>query len=179
MKKTIPIIFFLLLGIYACSVHPPEPEPAVLPEITMEGLNTFGCTVEGEVYEARQRSFSKPSVEAYISGNALKINTWDQFTNERFSVVFYFLGSLYDYSEQRYYVFDTGDVGLNPDEIEVEDPDYKVDRELVEWDSSFIELLRLDQEKKIISGTFQFDAETVKGDTIQIRKGRFDVRAGW
>ena len=168
-------IFLVTVAIVACSVHPPEPEPAVLPEITMEGLNTFGCTVDGIIYEAR--GGWRPPVEALIGSNSLLIQTWDRTTDERITVEIEFNGSPFSIIPKKYFEYERV-VGMYPNDVVLNNPSISIQGRVALNDSSFIEFLKVDEASRIISGTFQFDAETVDGDTIQIRKGRFDVTAG-
>ena len=170
-------ISLVTVAMVACSIQPPEPEPAVLPEITMEGLNTFGCTVAGEVYEARIGRGFDPAVEATIGGDVLFFETWDRLIDEKVYINVRFSTDIWDQPPGKYYIRDTP-IGIHPKEILVIDPSLHVDGLIVPTDSAYLEIIYIDEASRIISGTFQFDAETVDGDTIQIRKGRFDVTAG-
>ena len=165
------------LILVACSIQPPEPEPAVLPEITMEGLNTFGCTVAGEVYQARSND-GPFDVFVLEVGNTLTFDTQDEETDERVKLLIRFPDSPFLFPLGKHYI-NQSNLGIHPGLIEVYDPDYKVEGAIVLSDSSFFEILYIDEEARIIAGTFQFDAETVDGDTIQIRKGRFDAVVGY
>ena len=168
-------VFVFFLGLGACTFQPPEPEPAVLPEITMEGLNTFGCTVGGEIYQARGRW--TPPVEAIVSNWDLFLRTWDRTNDEYIHLTIQFDDSPWTYSPGKYYVKGNS-FGILPNDIVVHDPNLTVRGRSVSYDSAYLEILYIDEASRIISGTFQFDAETVDGDTVQIRKGRFDVTAG-
>src|SRR6266511_2638533 len=44
------LISFLLLTTSCWQPQPPKPQPEVLPPLTFEGKNTFGCLVNGKVW---------------------------------------------------------------------------------------------------------------------------------
>ena len=166
-------VFVFFLGLGACTFHPPEPEPAVLPEITMEGLNTFGCTVAGEVYQAR--GGWTPPVQSYVSGSRVYLETWDRELDERFTLVINFYQDPFLMPSGNYHVFQSGSnqIGLRVQSV-VNNPSFEINN-IISTDSAVVTVHRLDSISGVFSGEFRFDALSDNYDTLKVTKGRFDV----
>ena len=137
----------------------------------MEGKQTFGCLLNGEVWVYTPRAFN-----ANLSGNystffnsldilAKRTDPKDQGHTEsyiRLDADFEQLG-VYDFSEVSF--FDQKYSNLWPMKKEF----------LLKEEPHFIEITHLDLEENIVSGLFQFTMlDTLFGDTLRFTEGRFD-----
>ena len=139
----------------------------VLPAITQEGKNTFGCKVNGEVW--LPQASSNKLTSSYQNGvfimNAIR-NTDDY--SEGFGISQYFLqetifnlnnydaGVVYNKSNQviGFHSFTTNAVNVG-----------------------VLNIIKLDTTEGIISGTFYFDAlDTTTNEVVHVTDGRFDVK---
>ncbi len=158
--------------IFLCSLSnckkDPDPTPQLPPE-TQQGKNTFGCLVNGKVWLPKGAglvwgiqsqyytgiiSIFTTNVELiprpYIQLQFARVYkdtafTIKNYTNEKDFQRFY-------YSEENTYYYP------------------------VNGYTGQFHLKKLDTINHIMAGTFWFDAiDTLSGDTVQIRQGRFDV----
>lgn len=164
-------IIFLLSGTQACKKIFPPPQPQLPPE-TQEGLNTFGCLVNGNVWrnECKHIIFCHPTLEAYygngrlsiyatkIAGEGGKDNTYIDITIDStvFSPGTFLLAARpegsgsYRLQSNCYYTTDNLNTGT-------------------------LEITRLDTINRIVSGRFAFTAADPGCGTMPITEGRFDV----
>ena len=148
--------------------------PRELPEITSSGLNSFGCKLNGEIFQDRWSVYDPVPVEATHYGGSIIIIARDSYYGLK--ITLQISGdSLDDFSwgEKRHYLTDSSYYFLT--EILSDDPPFETNRDLVFGDSAYIDLIRFDSTSRIMAGTFQFDALTKEGDTVEVRDGRFDV----
>ena len=168
MKKRIiffTIAAFLLIHLSSCL------EEEVLPAVTQEGNNTFGCLVNGKVwvpegYDGTRNldlSYDPTYAEGAFNLHAYKI--LDGVREE--DIVIYASG-----------VKGKGDYNLNVDSSAAifynskcgYDRDENVSREGV------LTITYFDLSKAIISGTFEFTLTKPGCDTIRVTEGRFDMK---
>jgi len=152
-----------------------------LPPLTHTGDNTAGCLVNGEVFLPKGFSpWGMPILScAYEDGSYFPISINRKLTNEMKSVFISYKGPLQE-NIGVVYALDSDDIGyggfgmysiyyssnsLSDNTSYVTNIDFK--GELV--------FTYLNLEKRIISGTFWFDAVNSKGEVIEVRDGRFDM----
>ena len=175
MKK-INIISLLLLisGLLTMNLHceKDRPEdnklPAVLPPATTIGANTFGCEINGVVWNATELNadywngdflLNSEKKEAFKITQVLNLQVLDRFYDTGYYELTFFdtttsNGQIYAYH------FDGNKEYENPSGEPVK-----------------IRITRLDSIQGILSGRFDFDLKAkLSGELIQVRNGRFDVK---
>jgi len=175
MKK-INIISLLLLisGLLTMNLHceKDRPEdnklPAVLPPATTIGANTFGCEINGVVWNATELNAD------YWNGDFL-LNTWRKEAHKN---------QQYLYIQVAKHLFDTGyyelvyfDTSSNTRQIYTLYSDGNKEYENPSGEPIKIKITRLDSIQGILSGRFDFDLKAkLSSELIQVRNGRFDVK---
>ncbi|KHJ39504.1 hypothetical protein PBAC_00110 [Pedobacter glucosidilyticus] len=173
------IILFSYLSLSASSCKKEKTGIEALPAATQEGKNTFGCLVNGEVFIARGRSgFSPPYFECDYS-----------FISETNSFRFYLRGTdeIRSSNTNSIIIYSTG-IKLNSsikiDLRELQDgyANARYSETLLNEFSTTstskgeITITKLDESKRILSGTFWFDAVNEAGEKVEVREGRFDMK---
>ncbi len=177
IKKLLPIVGVFVF--FACIKDPipPDPTTIVMPPLTHQGINTFGCYMNGELFVANEGEsvWSLPPV----SGD---------FDEEDGS--FIIQGSR-QYDTLSDFIYILSDITAGVGEY-----DFKVNEEGIVGYSGVINfkceyfyqdipnlgkltITHLDEEKNIISGTFYMNLTTddCEDDTLmKITDGRFDMR---
>lgn len=166
MKNIIPAIFIALLLSTALSSC--KKEDHVLPAITMEGKNTFGCLVNGELWLPKGRGDgSLPIFVDMTVNNFLAI--YADNSNSGISIGIkdttgIKLNHPYPLAEGRNFV---ADYYIHKDGIS-----YQTNHQHVI--SGEVTLSKL--QNQVISGTFEFATYNPDcGDTIKVTEGRFDI----
>ncbi len=167
------ILFFTSLP--SCSRNDKVDPIPQLPPITLEGKNTFGCKVNGEVwlpYKPLGDVFTGPLLSyyyndkrgLYIGAQANRIShyEWMQVNaicpdTGTFQIII---------NSTENIVFTTNKSGTY------------YNYELSDSNSfNLIRILKLDTLKFVIAGTFQFTAyDPIKKDSVYITEGRFDIK---
>ena len=175
-QKFFLLFCFSLLALYACDPdNPLNPDPGnSLPPLTMEGKNTFGCLVNGEVWNAyvEQDVFGAQKINAQYEilpdWEAFGISATKNIESENIYQVF-ILDIFYPKVGENSIVFDTrvftdfGNCG-----------DYHLDT----LSTHTMTITKLDNIDFIVSGTFEFTVVNHDcPDTLRITDGRFDVYA--
>ena len=165
------LVYLTLVG---CIPLPPDPDPELPPE-TQEGLNTLGMTVNGQIFQARGGGLNNPDVRAILSGNDITIYAYDFIDDEHFILELEFTQYPFSISEQKIFFFHSDLLSLNT-EVSTQNPSHQGAGISVN-DSSYVQFTKVEDSESILSGTFDFDILTERGtgDTLRIRKGRFDV----
>ncbi|MEQ8927143.1 MAG: hypothetical protein RLO81_15085 [Fulvivirga sp.] len=200
--KNVFFLFFLAIPSAFISCSNDEPQPT-LPPITEEGLNTFGCYVDGELLLPKDGS---PGIGS-IGGGANGLMVYyliDSATNskgEKFGPTYFaILASNYvDKGGDLIYlyipsIFEGEDYTINESHGHgsgassphshvlgnLYDSDDQVTRYLSFPNSGKVTITRYDTIETIISGTFDLEMvdENSKTDTIKITDGRFDINWG-
>ncbi|WP_157585022.1 DUF6252 family protein [Runella zeae] len=172
MKNFLPLLFFLTFGLF--TLNSCQPKEDALPAPTTEGLNTFGCKINGKVWiangirndqgtaakaiEVEFKQLSATTFYLFIHTNA---STKDrvQLTLPKGVVGTNLLEDTYDkpfgiYYDNNFKIFNTK--SSNPGQVVIS---------------------RLDTVSRIVSGRFAFDAEyIVTKETVKVTEGRFDVK---
>lgn len=169
----------LAIGLTAigCRDRETEPQPQdQLPPITQHGANTAGCLVDGKIWVAQKRSvkFQGSRTEVIVNDNNYKI-TIDLEKSERSGIFIKFntenieLNKVYDFpndtNDQSYAVY-IEDVVVDGGNYYTKPFNHK----------GKIKITRLDLNKQIISGEFEFKCSNEYGNTINITNGRFDKK---
>ena len=177
-KSNMLFSVFMLYSFYIffCSCEKnstPNPMPQ-LPPITMDGKNTFGCKVNGDIFLPYKpfgdlttgpilNFYYTAAKELYIAARANQITYFE-------SVKVYAICP------------DTGifNIVIKPgDDVFYSNKSGEYhDYELSDSNSyNLIRILKLDTLKYIIAGTFQFTGyDPIKKDSVYITEGRFDIK---
>ena len=139
----------------------------------MEGKQTFGCLLNGEVWVHTPRAFAPNLTSDYsphwkiLNIGATRTNLEDQGDIESyisFAAMIDTLG-VYDF--------------LGVSFFDQKYSEWKPIREefFIEEEPHFIEITHLDLDNFIVSGLFQFTMlDTLFGDTLRFTEGRFDCK---
>ncbi|WP_282049351.1 hypothetical protein [Maribacter aquivivus] len=162
-----------------------------LPASTIAGLNTFGCLINGQVYVPEQESFCLDCEDA----PKLQLTYGEVFEEYRFSLGTFndtdgdvsialelFNGNepltegLYSLSQT---ILETNETPVANATCSI---NKKINGEKIESEfysneniGGVLEIIKIDEEKKFISGTFYFSALDGNGQFVNITDGRFDV----
>ena len=153
---------------------PPTPEPT-LPELTTEGLNTFGCYINGELWVAEIPPLSEitgiTKLEAFLNPNSrffgirARKTTQDDSTNQRLSVLIENIMGIGVYENK-----------FSPEIYW----DVNSSCQYYELDSNYIHninVVKFDTITKISSGVFSYRLINRNcNDTLKITEGRFDLQ---
>ncbi|GAB3971282.1 hypothetical protein GCM10028806_21000 [Spirosoma terrae] len=150
-----------------------KPKEDTLPAPTTEGLNTFGCKINGNVWIANGvRNDQGPAAKAIdVEFRPLSDSTFYLFIHTNAS------------SKDRIQLALTkGVMGTNKVRNRYDDPF------AIYYDNQFrlftsmesnpgnVVITRLDTQKRIVSGTFEFDGQyPVSKEVVRITEGRFDI----
>ena len=163
-----------------CKKDKPDP-PAVLPPITQEGKNTFGCKVNGEVWV--------PYYKCGGTGNPcgeIAVDVYPLIIQNKLPVqIDINIGKRDKDNSQSYFQISTPintgifTIGDKVDSIAFKyvKPGSIEYREIPGMDSNnnFI-ITKLDTTNKIISGTFEATLYASATDSVKITEGRFDLK---
>ena len=173
LKSFKPIFFFILFCPLLASQceKPPEDFEEKLPAITTEGKNTFGCRVNGEIWipwiefdlfdNHTTVSYHAPTGGVNISTKK-KIDDLDLFQAISFSSTDVKGIGEHEYNRADYRDYDTAFC-----------ESYRFEHDTILGNK--FNILKLDTENHIISGTFEFTAINDECDPVVITDGRFDL----
>ena len=194
-KSNFFYLIFLVPLLFVASCKENDISPDTLPPITQEGLNTFGCYIDGELLVPKD---GKPGFGSGRTAKGLKIYyRKDSLTNSLKPPYFAILASNYiDNKGDLIYIYipsltTVGDYNINESNgqegidsppnphvlANVYDSENGFKRYLSFNHSGKVIVTRFDTINTIYSGTFSLkmvDAET-KSDTISVTEGRFDI----
>ena len=172
-----PYLYFLALLIFTITACFSDEEPLFtpaersLPAITTEGLNTFGCYIDGELFGPLDNpGFTWEPIDAvyWLNGsggfqlNCTQYNNEDKSREGMVLYTFFQEKGIYDFPlyDGLYFIYGSPSLNYNLDTLSPRQ----------------IEILHLDLEQAIVSGTFYFTAIAEDySDTINVTDGRFDV----
>ncbi len=167
-------LLFLLFGVFlftSCCKKDKDNDTTpvdVLPPITQEGKNTFGCLVDGKVWIPKA-SFPNSSLTSSYQSNVFLLSAYRNIDSTSYSINY----SGYFFQQGNYH-FDNILHGMT---YTINSPSQF---SIFNTDSSFngnISILKLDTVNGIIAATFYFDAiDTVTNEIVHITEGRFDVK---
>lgn len=199
MKKIFLLLFLFCLA--SCIRSNDDGTTRNLPAITSEGKNTFGCKIDGVTFLPKTNggffSFKLPSLSAKyfkerysVDGNQLnyffRILAYNEFTNKDISIELakspepliegksYPIVLKQDGSFFAKYSFSTSTKDKNYDNVYIhERHEYNTSAEHY----GELRIIKIDEEKRIVSGTFSFDCIDNDDNSItEIRDGRFDLK---
>lgn len=139
----------------------------ILPKPTESGKNTFGCKINGEKFIPEKKElFSGPPVYGYFGADSS----------------FYLVGDVkpHTISLRIKKITKTGDYILS-DKLNrsyyINYKTFSVYYLINQQNTGRISISRVDYSKRIVSGTFEFEAFNEKDptDIVKITKGRFDI----
>lgn len=162
----------------------PDEEPT-LPPITMEGKNTMGCTINGEIftvsgkqirgswlYKGTYAIYQLNITTFYVIGKQNKPNQMGVTINLQVNED----QTIYELNNKELSV---GYVRMWVDDHIFADTHFSTNNEF----KGRVEILKLEYDKVLkegfVAGLFEFDAIDSRGEVIQVREGRFDLSFGW
>lgn len=148
-------------------------EEEVLPPATEEGLNTFGCLVNGELWKPEGRVGQTPRLDASYDP------TYD---NGTFDIAAYRIRS--DDDRQYMYIYTTnmdkiGSYRLNALDTGAatySNPLCSYDRDPSIYRDGILNITKFDLQNQVVSGTFEFVLAMPGCDTLKVTNGRFDMK---
>jgi len=177
----IPLLFF------ACKKDPPiDPEPTepVMPPLTHQGLNTFGCYIDGELFVANEGPsvWSIPPVSGSFNLGTRRLNLQgsryiDFESSERDNIKIFIDVTEGESTYNFEYNDEGGTVGYRSWMTDISCDYYY--RFRPDFDMGKLTITYLNEESNIIAGTFYMNLinEDCMEDTLlQITDGRFDFR---
>jgi hypothetical protein len=188
-------LFCLLLALSLITFHtgckkekiPDDPMKVKLPLPTQEGLNTFGCLINGVPFvPTRTNSLilypeKHPLLVTYnlnTKNLIIKALRYNLKENDQWVTTRVWPGSTFDRVGS--YNIDNVNYGLIDSSSIC--GDYKYTKasyfgRLYDVIGGTMNITRFDPDLKIVSGTFDYDVYSKKcGDTVRITQGRFDVK---
>ena len=174
MKKIPKIWLLAFVGLLSC-----KDDEVLLPKATTEGLNTFGCKLNGEVWLPR-KGFglinNPPIIEAYytkvkevksfnmvflqgvnekeirlVTNELLKIGKYQFLKNSPFFPEEYLTSYSGNYVDDKYVLFSSA--------------------------TNELTITKIDTVQGIVSGSFQVDLKGLKnGEIIKLTEGIFDIK---
>ena len=182
-----PYFLFLLLSLLltmGMKCKKDETGIAALPPATQEGKNTFGCLVNGEAFTPKGSNLGGPVLSSfyqYLNSPTAQGFFFNVSCNRRESEISRSVsinGNNVIIKEGTTYILKNYP---NKDEI---NGSYAIVsgsgniNQFVTIQTSTGELFisKFDETKQIVSGTFWFDAVNEKGEKVEVREGRFDVK---
>lgn len=170
LNLTLLLIFTLLL-FTSCKKDKVEPS---LPEATMEGKDTFGAMVNGEIWVPKGRpSTFEPNLDVVYnpnySGGSFDIRAFSKIKDDpAFYEYFYIYMTQLDH--EGIYTFGNPDIGT----VTFSSQTCEYERE--DNVHGKLEITKLDMQKGIIAGKFEFTLAKPGCDTIRVTEGRFDKK---
>lgn len=176
---------FLLLAILSASCKKSHTQGPTLPPITHQGLNTFGCKVNGQVWVPYYPCFyNQSAIKTYIvplqRGSILPISFqlnlstfYGQGNGDSFFAILPGQGVPYTGIHGTYNYFDSLD-------IEYDGPTSgysSISAFTIQGRNSF-QITTLDTVNGIIAGTFAFTLYGTPTDSLVVTDGRFDFKFG-
>ncbi|MGO3707986.1 MAG: DUF6252 family protein [Mesonia hippocampi] len=184
MKKL--LLIALTLSLYACNSDDDKPQNPVdqLPKATQTGANTAGCLVNGEAFLPKGGGLAgnKNCFYQYVEGGyhfGMQFSNSAVSDSEVRSVILATKNAtidenqIYQLNSQSFYSNSEDGRGggyLNYTAFNFEE--YSTTSEV----TGEMTITKLDFENHIVSGTFWFDAVNDKGEIVEIREGRFDMK---
>jgi len=165
LVKSLLLIVWVLVIANSC-----KPKGEALPAPTTEGLNTFGCKINGKVWLANGiRNDQGPAAKA-IEVEFKKLSD---------STFYLFIHTNANTKDRVQLSMPKGVLGTNILTYRQDQPFaiyYDNKFRLFTSNSGKIVITRLDTINRIVSGTFEFDGEyVVTKEIVRITEGRFDI----
>ncbi len=181
LKNILILLCSLLLLSASCKKEKSKNPIDDLPPATQTGANTFGCLVNGEVFLPKGSGFGGPNLSCqyeFVDNkyyfNLLAIKKGKDCESYSLSLSLFNLiltnntsYLLEDFTEgkaQSKYT-KTIDCTFNTE-------DFKTNNNI----TGTMNITYLNATKTIVAGTFSFDAVNSKGEKVEVREGRFDMK---
>ncbi len=174
--RSFGILLIFLIANTQCKKSTPPPN--ILPPMTREGMNTFGCKVNGEVWT--------PYFECTVFTGSCKELGFEVYHNDSMTKlpVYFFLNVRRETSDTLFTSFgmytlgkqinSTGNVIDSVFVIYIRDTT-QFSNFLPNHQSGAFNITKLDTAGNIMSGTFSFTLHDIAGDSVVITDGRFDL----
>lgn len=170
------LLLFLFVSLFTSCEDDPykDPENVELPPITMEGKNTFGCKINGEVWVpdvGKETLFNEKIAVSYESNQInihARLNRPDLNRKENIYVT---APNILDTGTYTIPVFPADSFVYINSNLNIDCKTYRT-----KISNSKINITKLDVSKRIISGLFSFKDVNSCEDTLQITDGRFDLK---
>ena len=180
--RYIAIYGVLIIGLMGCKKEVADPgssNPNVLPPLTHEGKNTFGCKVNGEVWVAYAPftvggPTSMESIYNSSSGYFQLIGKRVLDEDNVFETIKILCDSVFIQGDYPMRINHLSTRGFTDYKGNYNCSKYYYDTTLI----SRVDITFFSPSQRIISGTFEMDLvnPSCPGDTVKIREGRFDWR---
>lgn len=184
VRNISPLTFYLCLILFCITgiqCKKSAPTPNILPPITREGLNTFGCLVNGQPwspYATCNIFFGQPCKEL-----AFKVYQLDSM--HKFPIEFYLeagrtsgtmaYSSFMIHAPYPPSVVKTGNI-IDSLQIIYDKDTSSFFHFPGDLNSGSFNITKLDTANMIVAGTFSFILRNSGGDSVVITEGRFDVK---
>jgi hypothetical protein len=169
------ILMVLLLNLSSCNKNDNCDNPVdCLPPKTQTGAGTFGCLINGEVFEPGGSQLSGPTKQAYYKFHDGYFYFGLKGTNKNTNQLIAIFGNKIFLKENETYSLEKeGEISFNAN--------YILNGGLFIYKTSEIHkgeinFSKFDDVNGIASGTFWFDAISEEGEVVEIREGRFDMK---
>ena len=185
MQKPKFIFIIAIALILGCEKDPPIPDPIVpvMPPLTHQGLNTFGCYIDGELFVAKggDSYWDFPAIEGIFDEITKRITIRAaRYTKSdlEFKEFIDFSALLTDHIGQYDFLYNE-EVGSNAYTNSGGDKCDYYFKKYPDFNLGKLNITHLDETKNIISGTFYMNLineDCTEGDTVlNITDGRFDL----
>ena len=170
-------LVLLITALLCCSLKcrkDKEKPPAVLPPITQEGKNTFGCKVDGEVWVPYYKcgGTGNPCGELFTDvTNSIPVTFTIKIGNKKSVSSFFTIETKPGFA--------IGSVGNKIDSVIL---NFQSEGGGLYYNYNYynrlekFEISKLDAENKIIAGTFEATLYKSVTDSVKITEGRFDLK---
>ncbi|WP_304067363.1 DUF6252 family protein [Pedobacter glucosidilyticus] len=175
--KTLKYIIILIsyFSLSASSCKKDKTGIDALPAATQEGRNTFGCLVNGEVFSLKRQGLG-PLFQCYYTnyqqeGYYFKLSAYSD--NKGYDKTIVLSSDSLKLEENKIYNLGLPNIlGDTAAEYIYTTPNFYI----VKDKRGQLKITKLDEIKRIISGTFWFDAVNEAGEKVEVREGRFDMK---
>lgn len=178
MKLTILVLLFITCGLVSVSsCKKVKSGIEGLPALTQTGENTFGCLVNGALFLPKYGSglSGREILESSYHDNSGTDNRFHLTATRNTSHGSSSINILTFIALENGLVIPLGDGSNNIEgfgEYYTEGGRYSTSKQI----RGELKINHVDEVKRVISGTFSFDAENEEFEKVQVREGRFDIK---
>jgi hypothetical protein len=160
-------VFFIIINIH-CKKDDP-----VLPAITNNGADTFGCKIDGEIFTPKGSFFGPEIISTTYSpnGNALQINVRNK-NKAVLKTVNIYIDGLEIKAGTTYKISNVGTTNAASAYYSLDLDEYDVTAPL----TGELAISKFDIAGHVVSGTFNFEAVNAEGKKVRVTDGRFDLK---
>lgn len=164
-------LLFALLSFASCKKKNANPRE-VLPDATMEGKNVFGALVNGQVWVPKGRPHTFQSSYQVVYDPSYEGGSFDIRVFRKKDTGFLEHFYIYMLNVNQTGVYTLGDPQVGTVRHESEGCYYEREDKV----EGYLEITKLDLQKGIIAGKFEFTLSKTDCDTIRVTEGRFDKK---